>query len=89
MTEHLINMSNRKSIELSGITNVINFDEEEIILETVMGYLEIGGHELHITMLNLEHGQVAVMGSINHLAYKPQGTNLKNKGKTILNRLLK
>jgi sporulation protein YabP len=82
-------MTNRKSIELSGVTNVINFDEEEVILDTVMGYLEIGGEELHITMLNLDKGQVAVMGNINHLAYKPQGTNLKNKGKTILNRLLK
>ncbi|HPF19864.1 MAG TPA: sporulation protein YabP [Syntrophomonas sp.] len=89
MNEHSIMMANRKSVELSGITNVINFDEEEIILETVMGYLEIGGEELHITMLNLDKGQVAVVGSINQLAYKPQGTNLKNKGKTILNRLLK
>lgn len=89
MSEHSITMANRKSVELSGITNVINFDEEEVILETVMGFLEIGGEELHITMLNLDKGQVAVVGSINHLAYKPQGTNLKNKGKTILNRLLK
>ena len=89
MNEHSIMMANRKSVELSGITNVINFDEEEVILETVMGFLEIGGEELHITMLNLDKGQVAVVGSINHLAYKPQGTNLKNKGKTILNRLLK
>lgn len=89
MSEHIINMADRKSLELSGVTNVINFDEEEIILETLMGCLEIGGNELHITMLNLDNGQVAVMGSINHLAYKPQGTNFKNKGKTILNRLLK
>ena len=89
MTEHLINMVNRKSIELSGVSNVINFDEEEIILDTIMGCLEIGGQELHITMLNLDNGQVAVTGNINHLAYKPQGANFKNKGKTILNRLLK
>jgi sporulation protein YabP len=89
MTEHFISMSNRESVELGGVTNVINFDEEEIILETTMGYLEIGGQELHITMLNLDNGQVAITGSINHLAYKPQGTSLKNKGKTILNRLLK
>jgi hypothetical protein len=40
-------------------------------------------------MLNLENGQVAVTGSINHLAYKPQGVNFKSKGKTILNRLFK
>lgn len=89
MSEHFINMQNRKSIELSGVSNVINFDEEEIILETIMGCLEIGGQEMHITMLNLENGKVAVTGSINHLAYKPQGVNFKSKGKTILNRLFK
>jgi sporulation protein YabP len=89
MAEHLINMVNRKSIALSGVSNVINFDEEEITLDTTMGCLEIGGQELHITMLNLENGQVAVTGSINHLAYKPQGVNFKSKGKTILNRLFK
>jgi hypothetical protein len=39
MTEHSIMMANRKFSEIKRITNVINLDEEEIILETVMGYL--------------------------------------------------
>lgn len=89
MTEHSINLVNRKSIDLAGVTNVINFDDEEIILDTMMGCLEIGGQELHITMLNLENGKVSVQGSINHLAYKAQGADLKARSKTMLSRLFK
>jgi len=89
MAEHSVHLINRNSIDLSGVTNVVNFDDEEIILDTNMGFLEIGGQELHITMLNLENGRVAVQGSINHMAYKAQGADLKARGKTMLNRLFK
>lgn len=89
MSEHSINMVNRKSIDLTGVNNVINFDDEEIILDTMMGCLEIGGEELHITMLNLDNGKVSIQGSISHMAYKAQGTDFKARGKTILNRLFK
>ncbi|CFX10537.1 Sporulation protein YabP [Syntrophomonas zehnderi OL-4] len=89
MTDHSVNMINRKSIDLSGVNNVVNFDDEEIILDTMMGCLEIGGEELHITMLNLDNGKVSIHGNISHLAYKAQGADFKARGKTILNRLFK
>lgn len=89
MADHTIHLINRNSIDLSGVNNVVNFDDEEIILDTNMGFLEIGGQELHITMLNLENGRVAVQGNINQLAYKAQGADLKARGKTMLNRLFK
>jgi sporulation protein YabP len=76
-------------MELSGVNNVNTFDEEEIILETDLGFLYILGKELHINMLNLDEGKVALQGEINSLEYKAQGTDIKAKGKNILNRLLK
>lgn len=89
MTEHSLSLANRQNMELSGVTNVITFDEEEIMLATTQGYLAISGKELHISMLNLDQGQVAIQGTVNSLAYKPQGTNIKAKSKSVLNRLLK
>ncbi|MEQ8201855.1 MAG: sporulation protein YabP [Syntrophomonadaceae bacterium] len=89
MAEHSLTMDNRQKLHLSGITNVIAFDEEEIVLETSQGYLFINGADMHITMLNLDQGQVAIQGNINNLGYKAQGTDLKTKGKNVLNRLLK
>ncbi len=89
MSEHSLKLNNRKSMELSGVNNVNTFDEEEIILETDLGFLYILGKELHINMLNLDEGKVALQGEINSLEYKAQGTDIKAKGKNILNRLLK
>ncbi len=89
MHEHSLTLANRQNLQLSGVTNVIAFDEDEIVLETSQGYLSINGTELHINMLNLDQGQVAIQGTFNNLGYKAQGTDLKSKGKNILNRLLK
>lgn len=89
MAEHSLNLSNRQRLELSGINNVIAFDEKEIVLATNLGYLTINGEELHINMLNLDEGKVAIQGTINNMSYKPQGTDIKAKGKSVLNRLLK
>jgi sporulation protein YabP len=76
-------------MEISGVINVNTFDEEEIILETVMGYLYVQGEELHVSMLNLEQGKVVVEGSIINIQYKKEGKDIKTRGKNILSRLLK
>jgi sporulation protein YabP len=57
MSEHSLLLLDRRTMEISGVINVNTFDEEEIILETVMGYLYVQGEELHVSMLNLEQGK--------------------------------
>ncbi len=89
MAEHAIKLNDRSSMELTGVNNVNTFDEQEIILETILGHLFIMGENLHITMLNLEEGKVALEGVINSVEYKSQGADLKAKSKNILSRLLK
>lgn len=89
MADHSIKLVNRQNMEIAGVNNVNTFDEEEIVLETNMGYLFIQGEELHITMLNLDEGKVALEGTVESMIYKNQGTDIKARGKNILNRLLK
>jgi len=89
MAEHFLKLSNRKSMELSGVSNVITFNEQEIVLETSLGLLFVNGEDLHITLLKLDEGKVAMEGSINSVMYKAQGADMKSKGKNILGRLLK
>ncbi|MGI6452619.1 MAG: sporulation protein YabP [Syntrophomonadaceae bacterium] len=89
MSEHSFKLVNRSNLELAGVFNVVSFNEEEIILETSMGFLCIAGEDLHITMLNLEAGQVNLQGTVNSLSYKAQGADIKTKSKNIINRLLK
>ncbi|NLB51916.1 MAG: sporulation protein YabP [Syntrophomonadaceae bacterium] len=89
MNEHIMKLSNREALELTGVNNVNLFDEGEVILETQLGHLLIKGQDLHITMLSLEEGKVSLEGMINILEYKAAGTDIKAKGKNILTRLLK
>lgn len=89
MAEHTIKLVNRKNMELTGVNNVNTFDEQVILLETSMGLIAISGQELHITRLNLDEGRVDLEGNINCVEYKAQGADVKSKGKSILNRLLK
>lgn len=62
-------MVNRKNCALTGIVDVIAFDEKEVILETQMGMLLIKGENLHIKRLTLEHGEVDVDGTIDSYIY--------------------
>ena len=89
MEEHNLKLTNRGFMELTGINNVDLFDEEEVVLETRLGYLHIKGEDLHINMLSLEEGQVSLEGKVSVLEYKAAKTDIKTRGKNFLNRLLK
>ena len=55
---HNIILENRRSLSISGITDVDSFDEKEISLYTQMGELSIKGRELHIDAMSVETGDI-------------------------------
>ena len=46
--QHKLILQNRKSGSFTGVTDVVNFDANEIILDTELGRLTIKGKELHV-----------------------------------------
>lgn len=84
-----IKLTNREQLELTGVVHVDSFDDDEVILETKMGALVIKGQNLNINELNLESGKVKIQGAVGSLQYFDESKNLKNRGKGILDRLLK
>lgn len=89
VAEHSLKLVNRNQMELTGVRNVNTFDEQEIVLETQQGFLSIAGEQLHITLLNLEEGKVAVEGNIGSIVYREQGSDMRTRSRNILSRLLK
>lgn len=83
-TSHRLTMQDRAKVELTGVTEVISFDNEEIILETVEGGLRFGGEELHVKRLTLERGEIAIEGRIREIAYQETG-----KDKSFFGRLFR
>lgn len=66
---HKLFITGRNSGSITGVKDVISFDLEEIVLETVMGILNIKGTELHVKSINLDRGQVDIEGQVNAMNY--------------------
>ncbi len=75
-------LENRKKLSVSGVTEVISFDEEAVNLRTSLGALTVKGEHLHITGLSLEIGEASVEGTVNSFYYtdnSPQNTSFFSK----------
>ena len=72
---HIIGMKDRESLEISGVSDVISFDEAGIVLSTECGVLSIDGKDLHIVTLNVDDGNVAITGRVNGIIYPESGEN--------------
>ncbi|MDE5908886.1 MAG: sporulation protein YabP [Lachnospiraceae bacterium] len=85
---HKLILNNRRSCNLTGVNDVLSFDEHEIILETEQGMLMIKGMELHVNRLMLDKGEVDVDGRIDSFTYSEQ-SGMSAKGESLLSRLFK
>ena len=67
---HHIMLEDRKHLTVSGVEDVVSFDENEITLETSLGSLVIRGADLKLGKVSTETGDAAVEGSIRELGYQ-------------------
>lgn len=86
--KHTIAMSGRESIAITGVLDVISFDEIEVITETELGALILKGINLHVNKLNLESGELSIDGQIYSVTYEDQNNYGKNKP-SILSKIFK
>ncbi len=85
---HKLILNNRRTCNLTGVNDVLSFDENEIILETDQGMLMIKGNELHVNRLTLDKGEVDIDGRIDSFTYSEQ-SSMGAKGESLLSRLFK
>ena len=67
---HKLTLNERKSLTMTGVTEVVSFDDMTIVLQTVLGTLEVQGQQLQLKNLSIDGGQVAVDGHITALYYE-------------------
>ena len=67
---HKLQLNERESLTMTGVAEVVSFDENTVVLQTSLGLLVIQGQQLQLKNLTLEGGQVAVEGSIQALSYE-------------------
>lgn len=74
---HAITLENRSKMILSGINEVISFDEKQVLLNTSQGKLTIDGKNLHMTALALDDGRLMMEGQITAIVYS--GKEIKQR----------
>lgn len=68
----IINITDRKSAEFTGVNSVDSFDEYTVNLSVSCGTLTVEGEKLSITVLDLDKGKVCVVGRINSVSYSDE-----------------
>ena len=85
---HKVMLDNREKGNLTGILDVISFDENTIVLDTDMGLLTIKGKDLHVSRLTLEKGEIDIEGRTDSFVYS-SNESYRESGQSLLARLFK
>ena len=67
---HKLTLDQRKRLTLTGVSEVLSFQEDAVLLKTALGNLTIQGRQLQLKTLSPEGGQVDVEGQICALVYE-------------------
>lgn len=67
---HKLILNERQALHITGVTEVVSFDENAIVLKTSLGDLIVQGRDLHLKTLSLDGGQVEVTGHVAALDYQ-------------------
>ncbi|MCJ7687935.1 MAG: sporulation protein YabP [Clostridiaceae bacterium] len=80
-------LENRNKLNISGIIEVINFNENQILLNTNVGTMIIKGQDLKMNKLDVQNGDVVITGKVDSFVY----TSDKSKAKkdSIISRLFR
>lgn len=78
--EHDVVMRGRRLLDITGVKQVESFDNEEFLLDTVMGFLAIKGQNLQMKNLDVDKGVVSIKGKIFDLVYLDDQHGDKAKG---------
>lgn len=67
---HKLTLNERQNLTMTGVTEVVSFDDVSVILKTDLGTLVVQGKDLQLKTLSLDGGQVAVDGKVSALIYE-------------------
>ena len=81
-------LENREKLNVSGVNDVLSFDDQIVILETDLGMLTVKGDDLRINKLSIDTSEVVVEGNIYNLSYSEKQAH-KSTGGSLLGKIFK
>lgn len=80
-------LENREKLNISGVLDVLSFDDQIVIVETELGLLTVKGEDLRINKLSIDTSEVIIEGEIYNLGYSEK--DYSKKDTTFLGKLFK
>lgn len=80
-------LENREKLSISGVLDVLSFDDQVVIVETELGLLNVKGENLRINKLSIDTSEVVVEGDIYSLFYSEK--SLDKKGTSLIGKIFK
>ena len=74
-------LTDREKLEMNGVLDVTSFDEEHALIKTDNGMLAVDGEGLHVTSLDLGHGNISFEGKINGLYFSDAQKSRGRRGR--------
>lgn len=84
--EQNIVIQNREKSVITGVEDILSFDDELVIVKTDLGMLTLKGENLKMNKLNLENNELIVEGRTSAIAYSDAVQNTK---KGFMNKIFK
>lgn len=79
-------LESRNKLNVTGVLDVLNFDEQIITVETELGVLIVKGSDLKLNKYNLEDTELSIEGEINSLIYDDK---VSHKNESLLAKIFK
>lgn len=73
-------LENREKLSVSGVVDVLSFDDQVVMIETELGLLTVKGQNLRINKLSIDTSEVIVEGEVACLAYSEANQNKSSGG---------
>jgi len=80
-------LENREKLNISGVLDVLSFDDQIVVVETELGLLTVKGENLRISKLSIDTSEVIVEGEIYNLSYSEK--SIDKKGSSLLGKIFK
>lgn len=81
-------LENREKLNVSGVNDVLSFDDQVVMIDTELGLLTVKGENIRINKLSLDTSEVVLEGTISYLAYSDKDLE-KNKNSSLLSKIFK
>ena len=81
-------LENRNRLHLSGVLDVLNFDEEIVTVETELGVLIVKGSDLRLNKFNLDNNELSIDGEVISMTYDDKA-NPSKRGEGLFTKIFK